>query len=249
MTTSARALEIDGLANVRDLGGLRTRTGRAVRAGEVVRSDNLRSLTEMGHEHLDEIVSPRTVVDLRMVQEVAGDGYALRNASVAVLNLPMTPQAGVTRDQIDSGMAASLSEDYRRQIEVNAESIIAALETIGDPSARPIVIHCTAGKDRTGIITALLLALLEVEHEAIVADYAATAANMGPIIERVRAAQVYQDNGLASAPMWIFEADPQTMRDFLAHLADEYGGAEAYVIAKGMDPDSVERLRRDLLQD
>ena len=72
---------------------------------------------------------------------------------------------------------------------------------------------------------------------------------MGPIYERIRAAQVFQDNGLASAPTWIFQAEPETMEAFLSHVVQTYGGAEAYVLAKGMEPQAVARLRADLLQD
>ncbi|MCX8528393.1 MAG: tyrosine-protein phosphatase [Candidatus Nanopelagicales bacterium] len=248
-TSSAEPLHIDGLANIRDLGGLRTADGRVIRSRQVVRSDNPKSLTEQGHVDLLEVLSPRTVIDLRMDMEVERESYTLQGESTSVITLPMTPQSGVTQEQIDAGMADNLAEDYRRQIEANAPSIIGALNLVADPAARPVVIHCTAGKDRTGIVIALLLALLGVEYDAIVADYHVTAANMGPIYERIRAAQVFQDNGLASAPTWIFEAHPETMREFLQHLSDHYGGAEAYVLAKGMDPDTVQRLRAELLED
>ena len=248
-TSSAEPLHIDGLANIRDLGGLRTADGRVIRSRQVVRSDNPKSLTEQGHVDLLEVLSPRTVIDLRMDMEVERESYTLQGESTSVITLPMTPQSGVTQEQIDAGMADNLAEDYRRQIEANAPSIIGALNLVADPAARPVVIHCTAGKDRTGIVIALLLALLGVEYDAIVADYHVTAANMGPIYERIRAAQVFQDNGLASAPTWIVEAHPETMREFLQHLSDHYGGAEAYVLAKGMDPDTVQRLRAELLED
>ena len=250
MTTSAaQPLDIDGLVNVRDLGGLRTVDGRKVRSGQVVRSDNPKSLSEQGHAELIAEVSPRTVVDLRMDMEVEREGYTLIDHSVTVINHAMVPQSGVTPEQIQAGMADNLVEDYRRQIEANATSIIAALELIADESSRPVIIHCTAGKDRTGIVTALLLDILGVDHETIVADYHVTHGNMAPILERIRAAQVFQDNGLATAPMWIFEAHPDTMREFLQHVTETYGGAEGYVLAKGMAPQTVARLRADLLQD
>jgi len=249
MTSSAQPLVIDGLVNVRDIGGVRTADGRTIRSRQVVRSDNPKGLTEQGHVDLVTVVAPRTVVDLRMEVEVEREGYTLIDETVTVRNLPMHPQAGVTPEQIDAGMADNLVEDYRRQLESNASSIIGALTVIADASARPVVIHCTAGKDRTGIVTALLLDLLGVDHDTIVADYHVTAGNMATILERIRSAHVYQDNGLASAPMWIFEAQPETMQEFLSHVSDQYGGAEGYVVAKGMSPAAVERLRAELLAD
>ena len=247
--SSAQALTIDGLVNVRDLGGLRTREGRHVRERQVVRSDNLKALTATGHLDLISVIDPRTVADLRMLLEVEGEGYALQAESVTVINFPMTPQAGVNAEQIAAGMADNLVEDYRRQIEVNADSIIGVLELIADTTARPVVIHCTVGKDRTGIIVALLLDLLGVDHDTIAADYHVTSANIAPIIERIKAAPVFRDNGLADAPMWIFDSQPDTMREFLQHLSDHYGGAEGYVLAKGMNPIAVDRLRAELLED
>ena len=250
MTTSAaEPLSIDGLVNVRDLGGLRTVDGRTIRSRQVVRSDNPKSLTEQGHADLFDVVAPRTIVDLRMEVEVEREGYVVAGDLVTVINHSMLPQSGVTPEQIEAGMADNLVEDYRRQIEANAASIIAALELMAEASSRPVIIHCTAGKDRTGIVTALLLDILGVDHETIVADYHVTHGNMAPILERIRAAQVFQDNGLATAPMWIFEAHPDTMREFLRHVTKTYGGAEGYVLAKGMNPSAVDRLRAELLED
>jgi protein tyrosine/serine phosphatase len=248
MTTSrAEELAIDGLVNARDLGGLRTRDGRIVRTRQVIRSDNPKGLTDKGQEDLSQVVAPALIVDLRMVLEVAREGYTIGHDPARVVNLPMLPQSGVTQEQIDAGAADNLVEDYLRQIDVNAGSIVEALRLIADPGNRPVVVHCTAGKDRTGIVVAMLLDILGVDHEVIVADYHVTSANMGPILERIRSAQVFQDNGLAAAPMWIFESHPETMREFLARMTERYGSAEQWALAQGLGPDDIARLRDTLL--
>jgi protein-tyrosine phosphatase len=248
MTTSrGEELAIDGLVNARDLGGLHTRDGRVVRSRQVIRSDNPKGMTDKGQEDLSEKVAPALIVDLRMVLEVAREGYTIGHDPARVVNLPMLPQSGVTQEQIDAGAADNLVEDYLRQIEVNAGAIVEALRLIADPGNRPVVVHCTAGKDRTGIVVAMLLDILGVDHEVIVADYHVTSANMGPILERIRSAQVFQDTGLAAAPMWIFESHPETMRGFLSRMTERYGSAEQWSLEKGLSPDDIARLRDTLL--
>ena len=243
----AEPLHIDGLVNVRDLGGLRTSDGRVIRSRQVIRSDNPKSLTDQGQSDLAGDIAPLLVVDLRMVAEVDREGYTIGHEPARVVNLPMIPQSGVTQEQIDAGAADNLVEDYTRQIEANAGSIIEALRLIAAPANRPVMVHCTAGKDRTGIVVAMLLGILGVDCETIVADYHVTTANMAPILERIRSAQVYQDNGLASAPAWIFESQPETMRAFLEAMSLRYGSAEGWALAKGLSPEDITRLRDTLL--
>ena len=245
--SAAEELRIDGLVNVRDLGGIRTADGRVVRARQVVRSDNPKGMTEQGQQDLSEVVGPAMIVDLRVEVEVHREGYTVLHDPVRVVNLPMTPQSGVNQEQLDAGMADNLVEDYMRQIEVNADAVVSALRLISDPANRPLVVHCTAGKDRTGIVTSMLLSLLGVDDEVIVADYHVTTRNMEPVIERIRTAPVFKENGLAYAPDWIFASDPETMRDFLARMRREYGGAEQWALAKGLTPDEIARLRATML--
>lgn len=245
--THAEELQIDGLVNVRDLGGVPTRDGRTVRSRQVIRSDNPRALTAQGQQDLADVVAPALIVDLRMQMEVHREGYTVLHDPVQIVNLEMIPQSGITPEQIADGLADNLVDDYLRQLEVNAASIIGALRLIADPGNRPAVVHCTAGKDRTGIVVAMLLSLLGVTDDVIVRDYEATAPNMGLVIERVRSAPVYQETGLAAAEDWIFAADPETMRGFLAGMADRYGDAESWALNHGLTTAEIESLRATLL--
>ena len=245
--TAAEELRIDGLVNVRDLGGLRTRDGRVVRARQVVRGDNPKALTERGQSEFADVVAPAVIVDLRMQLEVHREGYTVLHDPVRVVNLPMLPQSGVNQEQIDAGAADNLVDDYMRQIDVNAASIVEALRLIADPGNRPVFVHCTAGKDRTGIVIAMLLSLLGVDDEVIVADYHVTTKNMAPVLERIRTAPVFKENGLAYAPDWIFASDPETMREFLMRLRAAHGDAEQWALAAGLSPDEIARLRETLL--
>lgn len=241
-----RDLSLDGLVNVRDLGGVPTPDGQVVRGRQVIRSDNPRGLTPQGQQDLAE-VAPALIVDLRVELEVDREGYTVIHDPVRIVNLPMVPQSGVTQQQIEAGLADNLVDDYLRQIDVNATSMVEALRLIADPVNRPVVVHCTAGKDRTGVVIAMLLAILGVDDEVIVADYALTARNIEPIVERVRNAPVFQENGLAAAPDWIFASEPETMRDFLQRMAAIHGSAENWALQHGLTHQEIEQLRATLL--
>ena len=242
----ATELSIDGLVNIRDLGGMVTVDGREVRPGRVFRSDNPKALTAEGREQFERFVAPRVVIDLRMSLEVEREGYEL-DPSIRLVNCPMTPQSGVNQEQIDAGMCDNLVDDYMRQIDVNARFVADALSIIAEPDQLPVVIHCTAGKDRTGITVAMLLDILGVSHEHIAADYHVTTKNMAPVVERIRSAPVFKENGLAYAPDWIFASDLETMQGFLARMTATYGGAESWALANGMTSTQMEALRSSLL--
>ena len=243
---TATELAIDGLVNIRDLGGLVTADGRTVRSGRVFRSDNPKRLTDRGREQFASEVAPRVVIDLRIPLEFRREGYDL-GPGIEIVNCPMTPQSGINQEQIDAGMCDNLIDDYLRQIEVNGRYVAQALSIVAEPDRQPIVVHCTAGKDRTGIIIAMLLDILGVSHEHIAADYHVTTKNMAPIIEGIRNAPVFKENGLADAPDWIFASDPETMAGFLARMTETYGGAEAWALANGLNPDQIASLRASLL--
>lgn len=244
-----RELSIEGMSNVRDLGGLPTRDGKKVKAGVVVRSDNPKGMTEQGHIDLMTVVGPRTMIDLRIEVEVEHDGYTIRDESVTVVNFPMLPLSGVTPEQIEAGAFDNLVDDYMGQIEINGDSVLGALRLIASSDQHPILYHCTAGKDRTGIVSAMLLDILGVEHETIAADYHLTTENMLPIIERIRNAPVYKENGLAFAPAWIFSSDPETMLAFLERMTAKYGSAEGWALQHGLNQAEIDAIREHLLEE
>lgn len=237
-----RELRVDGLVNIRDIGGLVTKDGRTVRSGRVFRSDNPRALTEAGRVQFREVVNPTTVIDLRMSLEFTREGYEL-DEHVTVVNCPMTPQSGVNQAQIDAGMCDNLIDDYMAQIDVNGRFVAETLGLIAESANQPVVIHCTAGKDRTGIVIAMLLDILGVPHETIVADYHLTTKNMAPMLERIRNAPVFKENGLASAPDWIFASEPETMRGFLERMTVTYGGAAEWARSQGLTAEQIASMR------
>lgn len=243
-----RALALDGLLNARDLGGLTTRDGGRVRDGLLVRSDNLCGLTDAGAAALVTRLGPRLVVDLRTEMECAREGRGLAEVpDVRYVNIPLQPKAALSPEQEAEGLATNLFDDYVLQVRDNGADLVRALTLLAGRDALPAVVHCTAGKDRTGVVVALLLEILGVEREQVVADYALTTQGMPGILARIRASPFFTATGLAAAPAWIFESEPGTMRAFLAWLDGEHGGAEAWAVSAGLDADAPGRLRQSLL--
>ena len=110
----------------------------------------------------------------------------------------------------------------------------------------PTVYHCAAGKDRTGVVSAILLGVLGVPDEVIVADYAATQENLDAIIDRLMSTEGYQ-NMLSALPPDTLHAEPETMLTFLARMCDSYGSMAGYTLAAGVPEDGLDRLRTRLL--
>lgn len=245
---SGRTLRLEGLLNVRDLGGLATSDGRHVRRGRLVRSDNLRGLTDAGTVALMRDLSPALVLDLRTTDECAREGRGLAKIEqVRYLNLPLQPKATLSPEPVALGLATNLYDAYVLQVRDNGRQLLAGLALLAEDGALPAVVHCTAGKDRTGILVALLLDLLGVDREAVVADYAETTINMPGILDRIRESAFFRSTGLAAAPDWVFSSEPSTMREFLAFMDEELGGTERWALS-GLPMNTVERLRDRLLE-
>lgn len=239
-----RDLTLDGAHNVRDLGGLSTVDGLRVRPGIVLRAASVADLTDADVATLLNW-GLSTVVDLRGPAEVARDGRGLLAAtSVAYRNLPVAGARSVRLDQAHDLDTGSLLEHYITYLEHSADVVVAALRLLGDTTAVPAVVHCAAGKDRTGVVVAVLLDALGVHRTQIVADYAATEAAM-PLV-RAQLAASATTRELGSVPDWVLTALPETMDGLLAHL-DARGGTVAWLQAHGLTDDELGRLRANLL--
>ncbi|MQY25319.1 tyrosine-protein phosphatase [Nocardia aurantia] len=240
-----------GMVNARDLGGLRTTDGRQVRPRRVVRADSPTELDPAGLEHLVDHFGLRTVLDLRNVEEVSVDGCGeLRDRVARYRNLPVH---GPDRQRLDLTSVSPDGSMLHRYIGYLAESpdtIVAALTELADPGGLPALVHCAAGKDRTGVVVALLLGVIGVSEEEIIADYAETAANVDLLRARVGRARTAHARGTAVAelPDWVFAAEATTMRRFLEHMSAQHGGVVAWTTAAGLEPAVQQRLSEILLE-
>ncbi len=240
MPTLPRLLPLVGAYNFRDLGGYPTIDGRVTRWGQLYRSDTLHELTDADVDILREI-GLSSVIDLRTVAEVERTGRGLLGAEpVRHVHLPVVQDAVASQ-----GAPAEAQEDlpsrYLWYLDVGRDALVSALTMVGDPKSYPLVFHCAAGKDRTGVLAALVLDIVGVERNTIVEDYVLTASRMDLILSRIRGTPDAEAR-LAETPQFLLRAEAATMEMFLDGLYESYGGARAWALALGVSAESVETM-------
>jgi protein-tyrosine phosphatase len=239
-----RALPWDALLNARDLGGLPTRRAGVTRFGSVVRSDNLVHLTDAGKAALLDY-GIRTVIDLRLPFELTEepDPFATRDGHpVTYRNISfIDPAADRPSDRM------TLAEDYIDMLQRFRPQVSAVMSAIAAAGEGGIVIHCAAGKDRTGLISALLLSLAGVAADAIADDYALTTEALRPREERWLAEGPGERADREAALEWN-RARPEVMLGVLADIERRHGGIEGYLRWVRVTDAELDRIRERLLE-
>jgi protein-tyrosine phosphatase len=175
-----RLIALEGAVNFRDLGGYATLDGRRTRWRVLFRADGLSELSQTDFSVMRDL-GIRTVVDLRSGHEVEQSRFDVEAHPVDFHHFPFIDQLPDV-EQWDR-RPGLLGAQYKEMLVDAAPQIIGALEVLTAPDSRPAVFHCTAGKDRTGLLSALVLSLLGVPEETVVGDYALS----GEAMERLRA--------------------------------------------------------------
>ena len=239
-----RLIALDGCLNFRDLGGYPTLDGRYVRWRQLFRSDALHLLSGADVAHLRDTLGIGDVVDLRSSAEVDTDGRGLlATQPIRFHHLPLFD--GDTAGRSERSTVYTLADRYFLLAEFAKGPIACVITTLANAAA-PAVYHCAAGKDRTGVISAVLLGLLGVRDEIIVADYAATQENIDAIIDRLMATEGYQAM-LSALPPDTLHAQPETMVTFLERVRAQYGSMLDYARSAGVADEAVQKLATRLL--
>ena len=257
MDAATRLVPLEGAFNFRDLGGYRGTGGREVRWGRLYRSDTLHELTPEDIGRLADL-GLRTVVDLRTERELARTGRGpLEHHDVAFHHLAVVkegvageagPAGAADREAVAAPAPAGddLAERYLWYLEVGGDALAEALTLLGSDEHYPLVFHCAAGKDRTGVLAALVLDLCGVARDDIVADYVITAERMGFIMDRYRADPRFAER-VASVPASRFSVEAPTMERFLDELAGRFGGARGWARTAGVPDAALDALPELLL--
>jgi protein-tyrosine phosphatase len=247
-----RELAWEGCLNVRDLGGHRTADGRETRYGAVVRADSVRQLTEAGWQAAVDY-GIRTVVDLRGDEELEADPPA--ELPVDVLHVPFMEENEAAFAEVEAVARAAgeaAGDDVARRtrdvylifLEYFKPNVAAALRAVARAPEGGVVVHCVGGKDRTGLLTALLLHLAGVDAEQIGADYALSEERLRPRHD-----------------VWIAEAETEAERErlrrvlqspaasmvgVLAALEERYGSVDDYLRSAGVTDEELQLARARL---
>lgn len=237
----SRLVRLDGCFNFRDLGGYATRDGRRVRWRRLYRSDALHHLSDADLRHVRDDLGVRTIVDLRSSAERSGESASLLAAPpVQVHHVPL-----FDRERSGSTPSLPLAEIYLMLLRFAREPIANAVRVLAS-SSDPALFHCAAGKDRTGIVAAVLLGALGVRDEDIVEDYATTKQGLVGIVERLRGSESYQ-YVFTELPPDTLHAEPETMVHVLEEAGKEYGSMREYLHAAGFGEAELRGLEESLL--
>jgi protein-tyrosine phosphatase len=240
----------DGAVNFRDLGGLPTTDGGRVRHRLLYRSETPQLWTAAGVEELVRGRSLRLVVDLRFATEAEREGRGLLGRSgVAYVNAPVVGAAGEDVDEaLPHGSGGLLTQTYIGYLTTSPQVFPEVFRLLDAADGLPALLHCAAGKDRTGVTVALLLSTLGVPDEVVVADYATTEANMGAVLDRLRTLPTYAPGIAPLGEDDRQRADPETMVRVLGWLRAEHGSAAGFLQQHGLGPAVIERLRNRLVE-
>lgn len=237
-----RWIELTGASNVRDVGGLRA-GDRLVRRGVLLRSDHLDDATPEDLAHLGGELGVRGVVDLRVEAEAprppAWDAHG-----VEILPLPLFDLSGTTDRSAFRGDPA---DAYAAMLELASASLVRILRFVVRPGGTPVLVHCAAGKDRTGITVAVLLAAAGVDPDQIVADYLATGERLHRVRAQLATKTAYDE--MAANPMLTEPMTGEPIERVLQTIAAHAGGAEGYLVAHGATPAEVQRWRELVLEE
>ena len=254
MAGEERILDWEGALNARDTGGLTTRDGKRIQRGALVRSDVITRLTRSGRDALL-AHGVRTIVDVRTSEEVGRDrdvypfpetspDAQVRYTNVSfVTSLSEEEEAAVHARR---NAAQRLDELNRMDLDLHRAGIAGVIAAVADAGPGGVLIHCYAGKDRTGMTVALVLSLVGVSDEDVADDYALTMLNLEPLI--VDWLGSIEDETERARMRTLATPRREVMLDTLAYLRERYGGAEEYLLGAGVTADQIARLKVRLVE-
>lgn len=234
-----RLVALDGVHNFRDMGGYVMGDGRMIGWGRLFRADGLYRLTDADLELLDAI-GIRTVIDLRSAAEIEQYGtFPFERHPVAFHTLPIIDatwrDADIPEfDETEQGEIDFLTWAYRDMLAVGTDRFAQAIRQLAVPAAAPAVFHCAAGKDRTGVLAALVLGGLGVHHDVIVADYGLTRAGMERMRVWVQTNHPEMAARMSETPSFMLAAHPQAMTNVLDGLVGEHGSTRNFLATIGV---------------
>jgi protein tyrosine/serine phosphatase len=272
-TRTDRWVRLDGTTNMRDLGGLPTSDGARTVPGRILRSDNLQTLTSDDVARLRTEFGLREVIDLRTTAEILLEGRGpLRDVpDVVHRHFSLLPERGhhtdvfaVEEDDPIGDLSAGWVEtllprqtaahdqgeppavrSYLGYLSDRPDHVVGALRALTAAEPGSSVVHCAAGKDRTGVVVALALAVADVPHEEIVADYAMTADVIESLVAKLAASPTYAED-MEERDIASHTPRVETMDRLLTVLDERFGGPVGWLEAHGFGADERTALRARL---
>jgi protein-tyrosine phosphatase len=253
LVVAERTLNLESVNNLRDIGGYQTSDGCGVKWGKVYRTGNLSRLNDHDLQYLGDL-GISLVCDLRATAEMKDSPDRLPPGS-GYLHIPVYEDEFI-RDITKvllfrrHKLGDTLGQGYRNWLETGALAYGQLFERLADPASLPVMIHCTAGKDRAGIAIAILLSLLGVPNETIIADYSLTNQAFETLYrEFVEAGQVSKLGIPNEEVAILLAANPAWIKSTLDFIHNHYGDAATYLRqSTGLSQAKVDAIRKNLLE-
>ena len=247
MKTGSRDVPLDSAFNVRDLGGLGVEVGSRVRRGRAFRGDGLHRLSAADVATLSSLGITQ-VFDLRSASELARDGTGpfagpiARHVHVPLVRVSLSP----FDPEID-WRTLNLRDRYLDMLEEGQAAIRTIVESLAGEDARPLIFHCSGGKDRTGVVAALILRAIGVEEDVIVSDYSMSERNLARAVREYR--EHLETSGLGEeALVYLTSSPPERMRYTLTEIDRRWGSTHAYLRSIGLGESTLAALSRNLVE-
>jgi protein-tyrosine phosphatase len=220
--SDGRHLRWPGCINFRDAGGYETSMGRPIPRGRIYRSGELSRIEPVTAQRIESELGVCTIVDLRtsMERRVFGSDLLSETSGIARWHMPLFETIRPEWELPADSSCAAIAERYEDMLEDGAATVGDLLRRLGHPETYPVLIHCAAGRDRTGIVIALLHSLLGVDKDTIAADYALSGSDDG------------------------YVTDPETMRLLLDSLEKRHGSVRRFFLAHGVTENDFDRFER-----
>ncbi|MGO3151721.1 MAG: tyrosine-protein phosphatase [Galactobacter sp.] len=237
---------VDGTANFRDVAASPGVGSKRLKPGVFFRSDALVAVSARGLKQMGRL-EVGTIIDLRSDPEVSAAPDVIPD-DVRSVGIPLLQGRQDAPGGIDLLKLPALAQLYASLLEDNADDLVRVIGVVAEASG-PTLVHCAAGKDRTGVVSALSLAAVGVDRESIVADYAITESRLSGVWEqeqlrRLEAHGIPVSDALREL---MVGSPPEAMDATLGVLEDRFGGAQQYLLDAGLGADRLEALRAKLL--
>jgi protein-tyrosine phosphatase len=233
-------LAIDGLVNLRDLGGLPTASGATTVPGRLLRSESPHTLSAAGLRELLDL-GIGAVIDLRTTSERDHRPSPLIDAGVHSAHAPI-----FTDDEDYPDHLATAAEVYCWWLRERRPGVAAAMTAIADAPSAPILVHCHAGKDRTGVVVALVLRLAGVSVDVIADDYAISGVQLADMLARDKVTALERGMDSVRAER-LFTVRREAMVQTMECVETEHGGVVALLRGLGLDEARIARLKSLML--
>ena len=237
-----RHLSFDVVFNFRDLGGYPTADGASVKWRTVFRADGVHRLS------VDDLapLGVRTVLDLRTPTELERGRFT--HDSIGYHHLPIFEETW-SRESLtdDVDPVTFLSDRYMDMLVTGRDAIASALQILADANSLPLVFHCAAGKDRTGVVAAIVLSVLGVSDDDIATDYSLSRLGMPRFKEWVIATYPEAADAMSDQPAAFLAAPAEAMHLFLERVRADHGSMHDYVADLGVTDETLDGVRANLL--